>query len=109
MIVEQPINWLSKAQFQPEKLGNPITLMVTGYAEEKGTKGVNRRITGLHINGTEYTFDVYGDVIATLLKDLGNDSDKWNGRYIRVMLVQKGDKDIKKVTVMPSDYTEVRK
>jgi len=101
MIVEQPINWLSKAQFQPDKLGNPVRLMISGYNEEKGTKGINRRLSGIHANGTEYAFDIYGDVIATLLKDLGNDSDKWNGKYIRVMLVEnaKTGKEVKKVTV----------
>jgi len=100
MIVTIPVNWLSKALFQADKLGNPIILKISDYIEEAGSKGLNRRLSGLHNNGTTYQLDVYGDTIQTLIRDLGPDSDKWKGRMIRVMLVMKGDKEIKKLEVI---------
>jgi len=100
MKVSKPINWLSKGLFQPDKLGNPITAKIVNYEEEQSAKGTNRALSVDH-KGIIYRFDVFGEALNVLIDNIGDDSDKWIGRTIRVMLVMKGDKEIKKVEVLP--------
>jgi hypothetical protein len=100
MKVSKAINWLSKSQFQPQFLGNPIELTIQDYTEEENAKGINRRIVARHANGKDYSFDIFGDVLNVLIDNLGDDSDLWKGKKIRVMLVMKGDKEIKQITVV---------
>lgn len=99
MIVSKPINWLSEIQFQPDKLGNPVTATIAGYEEEQGEKGTTRRLSVKHENGTTYKLDVFGDSLGSLIDGLGEDSDKWNGKVIQIMLVKnaKTGKNNKKI------------
>lgn len=99
--VSKVVNWLSKALFQPQELGNPISLVIVGYEEEQSAKGINRRLSGKHANGKIYQFDVFGEIVNKLISELGEDSDMWINKRIQVMLVMKGDKEIKQITVIP--------
>ena len=101
MKVSKPVNWLSKALFQPQHLGNPIELEITEYNESQTSKGIDRNVLGKHKNGRIYQFSVFGDTLGQLIDGLGDDSDKWIGRRIQVMLVMRGDKELKHVRVMP--------
>lgn len=99
MKIEKPINWLSKNLFQVDKLGNPISAIIKDYEQEKTAKGINRRLV-VDVNGIIYKFDIWGDVVADLVDGFGDDTDFWKDKRIRIMLVMKGDKEIKKVQCM---------
>lgn len=101
MKVSKVVNWLSKSLFQPQELGNPITLEIVNYEESESAKGTNRRLSGKHSNGKVYTFDIFGEVINGLIDTLGDDTDKWIGRKIQVSLLMRGDKEVKQVKVLP--------
>lgn len=100
VLVTKAVNWLSKASFQPDKLGNPVTLTIESYEESQTAKGIDRLITGRHTNGKSYSFNIFGDVVNQLIDTLGGDSDKWIGKRIQVSLVMRGDKEIKTVKVI---------
>ena len=101
MKVEKVSNWLSKSLFQPQNLGNPITAEIIAYSESKGEKGINRRLLLKHANKKQYQCDVFGDTFNQLIDDLGDDTDKWIGRQVQVMLVMKGEQEIKQFKVLP--------
>lgn len=99
MKVEKSRNWLSKNLFSPDQLGNPILLSIEAFEQEKSAKGYNRRIVGKHQNGKSYCFDIWGDTLNYLIDNLGDETDKWIGTKIKVMLVMRGDKELKNVTL----------
>lgn len=102
MKVTKVTNWLSKALFQPQELGNPIHLEIVKYEETTTAKGINRRLSGKHANGKIYEFDIFGDTVGELIQTLGDDSDKWISRKIAVSLFLRGDKEVKVVKILPS-------
>jgi len=98
MKVTKAINWLTAKMFQPDQLGNPIKVMIVDYYEEKGAKGMNRRLRVEHANKNIYEFDIFGSTMNGLIDLYGDDSEKWVGKNINVSLVKVGDKDTKRIS-----------
>jgi hypothetical protein len=98
--VTKVTNWLSKSLFQPQNLGNPIELQLTEYHEEDGAKGTDRILIGKHANGKLYQFNVFGDNFNLLIDKLGDETDTWIGKKLRIMNVMRGDKEIKQIEVV---------
>ena len=101
MKISKVVNWLSKSLFQPTELGNPISLEIVNYEEVETAKGTSRRLSGKHITGKVYSFDIFGENVNQLIDILGDDTDLWKGTKIQVSLLMRGDKEIKQIKVLP--------
>jgi len=99
MKLEKVYNWLSKSVFQPQELGNPASFEIVKYTETDSAKGINRRLLLKHKNGKQYQCDIFGDTLNDLIDGLGDDTDKWYGRFVSIMLVKRGDKEIKQFKI----------
>lgn len=95
MKIEKVYNWLSKSVFQPQELGNPVSFEIVKFTETQSAKGPNRRLLLKHKNAKQYQCDIFGDTLNDLIDYLGDDTDLWTGKKVSVMLVKRGDKDIK--------------
>lgn len=98
MKIEKVYNWLSKAVFQEM---NPQVMEILAYTESETPKGTNRRLLLKSSTGGQYQVDIFGETVNELIEQLGDETDRWISRKVSVMLVKKGDKDIKKFKALP--------
>lgn len=102
MKISKTRNWLSKALFNADSLGNPILLTIADFESEETPKGTTHRLVVTHESGKIFAFDVFGDALNSLIDQLGDETDTWKSRKIKVMLLKGTDgKDKKTIQVLP--------
>jgi len=98
MQVSKVFRWLTPTVLG--ELGNPSIFELESYSESEGAKGTERMLV-VKNGSTLYQFNVFGDVVNSLVDGFGSDSDAWKGKKIRIMVIFKNGKNIRKVEALP--------
>lgn len=93
MQLEKPINWLNA-----DVLAQPMTAKIVSFEQMKSAKGPVNRLTVQNVDDSvEYVFDIFKDVQRSLIDQLGEETDDWINKKIRISGEKRGEKFYKRV------------
>jgi len=90
--IERDANWLKSEQFN---LGNPLWFSITDVTQKEGKFGKQELTVFIKsdMDGEIYQSSVFGKNKNKLIDKLGDDTDKWIGKRVKILALTDTDKD----------------